>query len=147
MHETNDIAYLFAQIILSMEKIHSNSILHRDLKSQNIFLTKNKDIIKIGDFGISKILASKSKALTVVGTPSYISPELCEGMLLFQQFSPWGSLILMVCVEVPRQTIKSKVPRFLLFFIAFSAVKRGSRCFSGNFFLQCAPPKQLLLNI
>ena len=79
MHETNDIAYLFAQIILSMEKIHSNSILHRDLKSQNIFLTKNKDIIKIGDFGISKILASKSKALTVVGTPSYISPELCEG--------------------------------------------------------------------
>ena len=30
-------------------------------------------------FGISKILASKSKALTVVGTPSYISPELCEG--------------------------------------------------------------------
>ena len=82
MHETNDIAYLFAQIILSMEKIHSNSILHRDLKSQNIFLTKNKDIIKIGDFGISKILASKSKALTVVGTPSYISPELCEGMLL-----------------------------------------------------------------
>ena len=80
MHETNDIAYLFAQIILSMEKIHSNSILHRDLKSQNIFLTKNKDIIKIGDFGISKILASKSKALTVVGTPSYISPELCEGI-------------------------------------------------------------------
>ena len=79
MHETNDIAYLFAQIILSMERIHSNSILHRDLKSQNIFLTKNKDIIKIGDFGISKILASKSKALTVVGTPSYISPELCEG--------------------------------------------------------------------
>ena len=35
--------------------------------------------VKIGDFGISKILSSKSKAMSVVGTPSYISPELCEG--------------------------------------------------------------------
>ena len=35
--------------------------------------------VKIGDFGISKILSSKSKAMSIVGTPSYISPELCEG--------------------------------------------------------------------
>ena len=34
------------------------------------------DHVKIGDFGISKILSSKSKALTVVGTPSYISPGM-----------------------------------------------------------------------
>ena len=79
MQESTEIAFLFAQIILSMNEIHSQRILHRDLKSQNIFLSKNNELIKIGDFGISKILASKSKALTVVGTPSYISPELCEG--------------------------------------------------------------------
>ena len=35
-------------------------------------------IVKLGDFGISKVLSSKSKANTVVGTPCYISPELCE---------------------------------------------------------------------
>ena len=83
MHESTEIAFLFAQIILSMNEIHSQHILHRDLKSQNIFLTKNKDRVKIGDFGISKILSSKSKALTVVGTPSYISPELCEGLSIY----------------------------------------------------------------
>ena len=73
------VAHLFAQIVLAMQYVHQNQILHRDLKSQNIFLTRSLDHVKIGDFGISKILSSKSKALTVVGTPCYISPELCEG--------------------------------------------------------------------
>ena len=63
-----------------MYYVHQNQILHRDLKSQNIFLTRSRDHVKIGDFGISKILSTKSKAFTVVGTPCYISPELCEGI-------------------------------------------------------------------
>jgi len=77
--EEEEVAHLFAQIVLAMQYVHQNQILHRDLKSQNIFLTRSLDHVKIGDFGISKILSSKSKALTVVGTPCYISPELCEG--------------------------------------------------------------------
>ena len=68
-----------SQIVLSLYYVHQNQILHRDLKTQNIFLTRSLDHVKIGDFGISKILSTKSKAFTVVGTPCYISPELCEG--------------------------------------------------------------------
>jgi len=50
--------------------------LHRDLKSQNIFLTE-KGMIKLGDFGIARVLSdTKSKAKTVVGTPYYLSPEI-----------------------------------------------------------------------
>lgn len=45
---------------------------------------------QIGDFGISKILSSKSKAYTVVGTPSYISPELCEGRPYNQKSDIWS---------------------------------------------------------
>ena len=77
--EEDELAHLFAQIVLSMYYVHQNQILHRDLKTQNIFLTRSLDHVKIGDFGISKILSTKSKAFTVVGTPCYISPELCEG--------------------------------------------------------------------
>ena len=46
-------------------------------KSQNIFLTAN-NTIKLGDFGISKVLENTSdQALTVQGTPYYMSPEVC----------------------------------------------------------------------
>lgn len=47
----------------------------RDLKTTNVFLTKNRKV-KLGDFGISKIMTTKLQALTVVGTPYYISPEM-----------------------------------------------------------------------
>jgi NIMA (never in mitosis gene a)-related kinase len=49
------IAYWFIQLLLGIRTLHKKSILHRDLKAANIFLTKNKSL-KIGDFGISKIL-------------------------------------------------------------------------------------------
>ena len=51
-------------------------MLHRDLKGANVFLTSNKTL-KIGDFGISKVLDNTS-AKTFVGTPYYLSPEVCE---------------------------------------------------------------------
>ena len=48
----------------------------RDLKSQNIFLTSD-GIIKLGDFGIAKVLAGNDISKTFVGTPTHLSPELC----------------------------------------------------------------------
>ncbi len=85
-----EIANLFSQIVLPLQLVHSRQILHRDLKTQNIFLTKAQDHVKIGDFGISKILSSKSKAYSVVGTPCYISPELCEGKPYNQKSDVWA---------------------------------------------------------
>lgn len=66
----------FTQICLAIKHTHDKKILHRDLKSQNIFMTK-RGILKLGDFGIARVLSNtKSRAKTVVGTPYYLSPEI-----------------------------------------------------------------------
>lgn len=67
----------FIEICLGLEHIHKNKILHRDIKSLNIFLNKN-GTVKIGDLGVAKMLMQNDFAQTMVGTPYYLSPELCE---------------------------------------------------------------------
>ena len=56
-----------------------NKVIHRDLKTENILLTKDKNI-KISDFGLAKILTSLSEmASTKCGTHTTIAPEILEG--------------------------------------------------------------------
>jgi len=54
---------------LALKHIHDRKVIHRDLKSQNVFLTKG-NLIKLGDFGIAKMLDSTHQLVkTMVGTP------------------------------------------------------------------------------
>ena len=76
----NQILDWFTQLCLAMKHIHDRKILHRDLKSQNIFLSKN-GLIKLGDFGIAKCLNfTLDKARTFIGTPYYLSPEIVQNL-------------------------------------------------------------------
>lgn len=76
--QESSIMKMFTQAISALKYIHDQHILHRDLKPQNFFIAKNGDL-KMGDFGIAKVLACTiAVARTQIGTPYYLSPELCQ---------------------------------------------------------------------
>ncbi|VDP70918.1 unnamed protein product [Echinostoma caproni] len=92
----------FIQIAIALQHMHSRNILHRDLKTQNIFLTRN-DIIKVGDLGIARVLDSASAmATTMIGTPYYMSPELFANKPYNHKSDIWA----LGCVLYEMSTLK-----------------------------------------
>eukprot|EP00931_Biecheleriopsis_adriatica_P066352 TRINITY_DN4072_c1_g2_i1.p1 TRINITY_DN4072_c1_g2~~TRINITY_DN4072_c1_g2_i1.p1 ORF type:complete len:470 (-),score=88.06 TRINITY_DN4072_c1_g2_i1:67-1476(-) len=74
------------QALLALKYIHDKHVLHRDLKSGNFFLSKAGNL-KMGDFGIAKVLnCTQAVARTQIGTPYYLSPEVCQ-----EKPYSWGS--------------------------------------------------------
>ncbi|GBM50034.1 Serine/threonine-protein kinase Nek1 [Araneus ventricosus] len=92
----------FVQICLAVKHVHDRRILHRDIKTQNIFLTKS-GIAKLGDFGIARILNNTSDlARTCIGTPYYLSPEICENRPYNNKSDVWS----LGCVLYELTTLK-----------------------------------------
>ena len=80
---------LFIQMSIGLYYIHSKKIIHRDIKTLNIFLTKNFDA-KIGDLGVAKILENTNHAMTFIGTPYYVSPEMCRNKPYNEKSDIWA---------------------------------------------------------
>jgi len=68
-------AMLCGQLVEGLAYLHSNQIIHRDLKLGNILLNEEATELKIADFGLAKRLDSRdAESATICGTPNYISP-------------------------------------------------------------------------
>ncbi|KAE8231656.1 hypothetical protein CF326_g3324 [Tilletia indica] len=68
--------FFMVQIVAACQYMHTNSIIHRDLKLGNIFLDANMNV-KIGDFGLAALLKfPEERKQTMCGTPNYIAPEV-----------------------------------------------------------------------
>ncbi|CBZ24122.1 putative protein kinase [Leishmania mexicana MHOM/GT/2001/U1103] len=102
---------LFVQTTMAVKYMHDRRLLHRDIKSSNIFLTKNH-VVKLGDFGISTVLQSTvAMASTMCGTPCYFSPELCQGRPYNSKSDMWalGVLLYELCAgHVPFESTTMK---------------------------------------
>ncbi|XP_064477522.1 serine/threonine-protein kinase Nek8-like isoform X2 [Ornithodoros turicata] len=85
LFQEEEVLSYFAQILLALEHVHSRQILHRDLKTQNLLLNQNKNVVKM------------------VGTPSNLSPEICMGKPYNQKSDIWA----LGCVLYEMLTLKS----------------------------------------
>lgn len=75
---SNDVALFYTtEILLTLCFIHSNNIVYRDLKPENLLIDKDGHI-KLTDFGFAKQL-EKDRTYTLCGTPEYLAPEIIKG--------------------------------------------------------------------
>lgn len=71
----DDIWYIFLQLLKGLKALHDLRIMHRDLKSANVFM--NADLtVKLGDMNVSRIADANGLNYTQTGTPYYASPEV-----------------------------------------------------------------------
>ncbi|KAH6853824.1 kinase-like domain-containing protein [Chaetomium sp. MPI-CAGE-AT-0009] len=67
---------VFHQLFEGIKYLHDRNMVHRDIKPENILLMDTDLTVKIGDFGLAKIVGEASFTTTLCGTPSYVAPEI-----------------------------------------------------------------------
>jgi len=99
----------FIKITLGLADIHKLKILHRDLKSLNIFLKQENDV-RVGDLGVAKVLNNTFFAKTFIGTPYYLSPEICEDKPYNDKSDVWalGCILYELCTYKHPFTARSQ---------------------------------------
>lgn len=89
----------FCEIASALRYIHSRSVIHRDLKSGNIFVSENESL-RIGDFGLARNIGhGLSTARSQEGTDSYMAPEMLFGKPYTQKVDVWslGCILYEMC--------------------------------------------------
>lgn len=93
--------WIMTNIMAGLSFLHQRKIVHRDLKSDNIFIGENH-VPKVGDFGVAtRLNSAQPMAMSCVGTPLYLSPELCNGEPYNTKTDMWAAGVLMyeVCAK------------------------------------------------
>jgi len=101
--------YYLYQTLLALKYLHSQKVIHRDLKLGNLFIAE-KMHLKIGDFGLAtKIEYDEEQKRTMCGTPNYIAPEILEGKKGHSyQVDIWSIGIILYALLVAKPPFESK---------------------------------------
>jgi predicted ATPase/Tfp pilus assembly protein PilF/predicted Ser/Thr protein kinase len=111
-------ARLIAQIASALDHAHQRNILHRDIKPSNVLLDE-EDWVQLTDFGLTKILAEDEEELTGsgigVGTPTYISPEQGQGLLVDHHTDIYALGIILYQMLTGKVPFRTKNPMATIF--------------------------------
>lgn len=93
----------FRDLILGIEYLHAQGVVHRDIKPDNLLLTED-DVLKIVDFGVSEMFEKSSQMLTAksAGSPAFLPPELCiakHGDISGKAADIWSMGITLYCLR------------------------------------------------
>lgn len=119
----------FVQLALAIRHCHTRNIIHRDIKTKNIFLTST-NVVKLGDFGIARSLSSTMAflATSVVGTPYSMSPEICENKPYSYESDIWA----LGCVLYEMCALKDAFRASNLLGLVSETIAHCSFCFVCN---------------
>lgn len=130
------ILYWCTQLAAGLYYLHNEcKIIHRDIKPSNIFIKENGDLV-IGDFGISRIMLSMTMpfTLTSIGTPQYMSPEMCENKPYTYKSDIWSFGCVMYELTCLKPPFSGDSLLSLAWKISFQEIEPLPNCYSNNLF-------------
>lgn len=96
-----EVWHYFVQMVRGLQALHDLNIVHRDIKSANLFMSSN-GLLKLGDMNVSKV-AKKGFLSTQTGTPYYASPEVWKDKPYDVKSDIWslGCVLYELCALTP----------------------------------------------
>jgi len=139
----------FVQVCLALDYIHTQGFLHRDVKASNVFISSS-GALKLGDFGIAKVLGASECTRTFVGTPFYLSPELLQDESYGHKSDVWaaGCLLYELCA-LRRPFHGQSIPAVCIkVHFLFTYIKGKIRIYKWSIPMNTVlePPLQLIIN-